>query len=204
MQTPARSNRKSSGIAQFFECFTEPADIDHPPPLPNMPGDNGALGESKKPVYTDKDMGDAAHNLNALAADLGYTFESAKVILERGAIDTPREPTGRATAKPRPDWKEVRQLGEGLPDFIEREFAPELAARAMHRGLLSRYRNLRSDFYGYQRNHELPPELKAIPTEKEWNDRRLAELGRPPRPARVRTDETRLYEAARYRVGKSL
>jgi hypothetical protein len=63
--------------------------------------------------------------------------------------------------------------------------------------LLSRYANLRSDFYGYPRHHKMPEWMKAIPTQKEWNK------AHPPEP--VRSDEVRRYEreaklARRYAV----
>jgi hypothetical protein len=51
-------------------------------------------------VY-DPDM-DEAHDLNAVAADLGYSFEDARQLLEREAADTAREVTGRARAELRP------------------------------------------------------------------------------------------------------
>ena len=60
----------------------------------------------------------------------------------------------------------------------------------MHRGLLSRYTNLRRDFYAYQRHHELPEWLEDIPTKPKATTRQLAELGRAA-PSRVRTEETR-------------
>ena len=44
-----------------------------------------SFGENKTPVYTGRTMGDAEHDLNALAAKLGYTsFEEAAVVLTAG------------------------------------------------------------------------------------------------------------------------
>lgn len=62
-----------------------------------------ALSVRIVPAYNPAPMGDAAHDLNALASGLGYTFESAKRTLERGAAEaTQRVTTSRATAEPRP------------------------------------------------------------------------------------------------------
>jgi hypothetical protein len=59
------------------------------------------VGAINDPGYTPDTMGDAAHDLNALAAGLGYTYESAKETLERGAKQAARETTSRsATATP--------------------------------------------------------------------------------------------------------
>jgi tetratricopeptide (TPR) repeat protein len=84
------------------------------------------------------------------------------------------ETAAAETTKPKnPHWKDVRQPGEELGDFIKREFAPELADGTMMRPLLKRYRGLHEAFY----NHldKLPPELQAIPTKSVLNDQLVAE-----------------------------
>ena len=109
--------------------------------------------------------------------------------------------------RPRPDWIEAHKRGVTVPEFIKDAFAVELRDGSMHKGLFSRYENLRRDFYSYKRSNELSDWLKAIPTQEDWNTRRLAELGRPPRPAprppRPRTDETRLYDVASKRRARA-
>jgi hypothetical protein len=44
--------------------------------------------------------GDAAHDLNAVAAELGYTFESAKRTLARNAAEAASDKAARARGKP--------------------------------------------------------------------------------------------------------
>lgn len=124
-----------------------------------------------------------------------------KTLLDDAATETVR----RMKETPRQDWIEAHKRGETLPDFIKQAFTAELADGTMHKGLFSRYKNLRRDFYSYKRSNELPDWLKAIPTQDEWNTRRLADLPQPPRPGRitVRTEEGRLHDAAKYRATKS-
>ena len=124
-----------------------------------------------------------------------------KTLLDDAATETIRRVKGTS----RQDWIEAHKRGETLPDFIKRAFTTELANGIMHKGLFSRYENLRRDFYAYQRHHELPGWLEAIPTKEDWNTRRLADLSQPPRPGRitVRTEEGRLHDAAKYRAAKS-
>lgn len=124
-----------------------------------------------------------------------------KTLLDDAATETIRRVKGTS----RQDWIEAHKRGETLPDFIKRAFTTELANGIMHKGLFSRYENLRRDFYSYKRSNELPEWLKAIPTQDEWNTRRLADLSQPPRPGRitVRTEEGRLHDAAKYRAAKS-
>jgi hypothetical protein len=128
----------------------------------------------------------------AVEAVLTDVFKAAGGVIARG------EPA--QMAEPRPHWKEVRRPGEELADFIEREFAPELAAGAMHRGLLSRYTNLRSDFYGYPRHHKMPEWMKAIPTQEEWNKAHPPEPVPPEELRRVeREARSAQREAQRFR-----
>jgi hypothetical protein len=67
----------------------------------------------------------------------------------------------------------------------------------MHKGLFSRFENLRRDFYAYKRHHELPPELRSTPA----NDRLVAEGKVIPADA-VRSAERDLQAiiSARYRL----
>jgi tetratricopeptide (TPR) repeat protein len=127
------------------------------------------VDKEQEELYNSDLMGDAAHDLNALAANLGLTFEEAAAKL------TARETTGRATAEPRPDWIEAHKRGVTVPEFIREAFAIELRDRSMHKGLFSRYENLRRDFYAYKRHHKLPDWLKAVPKESDWNDKQVAE-----------------------------
>jgi hypothetical protein len=127
-------------------------------------------------------------------------FDLLKTLLDGAATETIR----RVKGTPHQHWIEAHKRGETLPDFIKRAFTTELANGTMHKGLFSRYKNLRRDFYSYKRSNELPDWLKAIPTQDEWNTRRLADLPQPPRPGRitVRTEEGRLHDAAKYRAAK--
>lgn len=86
-----------------------------------------------------------------------------------------RETTARAAEPPRPDWIEAHKRGVTVPEFIGEAFAVELREGAMHKGLFSRYENLRRDFYSYKRSNELPDWLKAIPKKSQGNDRLVAE-----------------------------
>jgi hypothetical protein len=97
------------------------------------------------------------------------------------------ETAAAETTKPeKPHWKDVRQPGEELADFIKREFEPELAAGTMARPLLNRYRGLYQDFY----NHlaKMPPELERIPTKSGAIDRQVAE-GKVADPESIRSAE---------------
>jgi hypothetical protein len=58
-----------------------------------------AFAEEAEKIYNHAYMDNAAHDLNALAAHLGYTFERAKLILERGAKPTAGETTDRANPR---------------------------------------------------------------------------------------------------------
>lgn len=102
-------------------------------------------------------------------------------------------------AKPKlRDWIEAREQGAILSDFIKEKFETELASGEMHRGLLSRYEELQSDFYSLSRSKLFPAWLMAIPLKTEWNKRQVAEgKVRPKRPSLPRTDETRAYERQR-------
>jgi hypothetical protein len=138
-------------------------------------------------------MGHAATDLNAAADELGLSKERAFEALKREAAEAARETTARTEEPPRPDWIEAHKRGVEVPEFIEKTFAAELADDAMHKGLFDRYKNLRRDFHAYQRHHELPAWLKAIPTQKEWKDRQPPEAPAPLVPL-ARTDDVRRYE----------
>jgi hypothetical protein len=166
------------------------------------------VGESKGSGYTDDIMGDGAHDLNALAADLGYTFESAKLILERGAKPTAGETTGRATAKPHLKWETNRRANEDPAHFAARAYPVEMQAGTLHRGVIGKEDPaLRTKLNNWERTHPWPEKWPAdvpyIPTQPEWNTERLAKLGRPPKAPkrpRIASEEGRLYDAARYRA----
>ena len=148
-----------------------------------------AFEESKKLGYTDVIMGDAAHDLNALAAGLGYTFEGAKETLEREAAKAARETTARATAAPRLKWERDR-----LPDETPAHFAHR--AGYQHRGeIYSEDRELHRRLNSWLRSHAMPEGID-IPTLPEWNDRQVASGAGVP----VVTDEVREYHRALKRV----
>jgi tetratricopeptide (TPR) repeat protein len=164
--------------------------------------------ESKAPEYTGDTMGDAATTTAELIA-LARQVPDAKRgdasdYLKSLVVDVATETTDRATATPHPDWIETRHKHglKVLPDFIAEKFAAELGGGTMHRGLFSRYENLRRDFYGYQRSNELPAWLEAVPTEAEWNKRNppkavpAAEVKRVWRDAqRIRRQHQRAVDA---------
>ncbi|HVA79761.1 MAG TPA: hypothetical protein VNF29_02430, partial [Candidatus Binataceae bacterium] len=117
---------------------------------------------------------EAPEILAATLRRLGWD-KSINLSPEAALVEGSREITSRGSAEPRADWRDVRKGDEDVFQFVEREFAAELAAGRMHKGLLSRYKNLRRDFYAYQRHHELPRELRMIPKKQEWLDRQVAE-----------------------------
>jgi tetratricopeptide (TPR) repeat protein len=188
------------------------------------------VGKSKKPGYTGGKMDTAAANAAAARTLLGNGVKdlpnsdlkellrvvAAEIETRRkaqGAMGEPRiehaakETTGRRSKEPpRPDWIEAHKRGVTVPDFIERAFAAEIADRTMHKGLFSRYENLRRDFYSYQRSNELPDWLKAIPTQDEWDKRQIAEgkatpVEAPAPPAQP--DELRSYWRGQKRVASA-
>ena len=172
--------------------------------------------ESNNSRYT------STNNMGVLAAYFAVArraFEKGLSVAELDeAIDdklaakaAAHEMTTRATAQPRPDWIEAHNRGVTVPEFIKDAFAVELRDGSMHRGLFSRYENLRRDFYSHKRSNELPDWLKAMPTKAKLNTQRLAqraEAGEPVRPAsRPRTEEQRLYDTAvkrRTRAGPAV
>jgi hypothetical protein len=142
------------------------------------------LGESNKPGYTGGHggpVGDAAEIAEADIIARVRNVPRDKLPALAKLIDDFERTNGEvgasqpAKATPRPDWIEAHKTGEEVPDFIKRAFAAELADGTMHKGLLSRYENLRRDYYSYKRSNELPDWLRAIPKEKDWNDRQVAE-----------------------------
>lgn len=104
-----------------------------------------------------------------------YPKERVRKLLKDLAAETTRETTKRAKETLRPDWIKARNGGVTVPEFIKKAFAAEIADGSMHKGLFSRYENLRRDFYGYQRSNKLPDWLKAVPTQEEWEKRQIAE-----------------------------
>jgi hypothetical protein len=116
--------------------------------------------------------------------------EAATPRLENAATETTRPPRRR-------QWKFVRQPDETLPQFIMREFAPELADGTMTTATLNRYRGLYQDFFNWRRHHDVPPELQNLPTKSQWLRQQVAE-GAASSP--VRSDEVRRYERDLKRV----
>ena len=121
---------------------------------------------------SDSDLKDllrvAATELEAREKTARATAKSYPVQLD----DAPKE-----TTKPeKPHWKDVARPGEGLADFIKREFEPELAAGTMARPMLDRYRGLYKAFDNQLRRRpaEMPPELRKIPKKPDANDRLVA------------------------------
>jgi hypothetical protein len=93
------------------------------------------FAESNSADYTDDIMGDTALDLNAEAAKLGYTPESALETL-RQASATARETTGRAKETPRPEQETqpaTSPPATGSASKIERALAAA-KAEALARG----------------------------------------------------------------------
>lgn len=147
-----------------------------------------------------------------IAARMGYIPPSTPSLAGRSPTGGAAEPDlpsvapagSEATTKPRPKWKE--RTGDDLAltpvEFIQTYYAAEMAAGTLHRGIIRQDdRDLYTKLNSWLQTHEMPPGID-IPTKPEWHRRQLSELGAPPRPARIRTAETRLYEAARYRAKK--
>jgi hypothetical protein len=129
-------------------------------------------------------VGDEANILHAASNLLSriYPRERVEKALEDLAAETARETTTRATAEPRPHWKDAARAGgddlaTALPQllvaFIKREFELELANSTMIRPMLNRYAGLYQDYCNHR--HQLPPELKSIPKKGEFNDRLVVE-----------------------------
>jgi hypothetical protein len=100
-------------------------------------------------------------------------------------------------------WTEVRQSGEELQDFIQREFAAELADGTMMRQTLNRYRGLHDSFH--YRLNQLPPEfVLKIPTKSRFNDRLVAE-GKvtPVWPHQASRDDANRYKRDMRRVARA-
>jgi hypothetical protein len=142
---------------------------------------------------TGTELIEAANQYKAAKAEATERETTAGVREPPRLVDTATETIGRTKEPPRPDWIEAHNRGVEVPEFIEKKFAAEIRNRSMHRGLFSRYENLRRDFYAYQRHHELPGWLEAIPTKEDWNTRRLKG---------VSIEDVRLHEVARKRLTK--
>jgi hypothetical protein len=114
-----------------------------------------AFAEAAEKIYNPVHMGDAAHDLNALAANLGLTFEEAAAKL------TARETTCRATGEPRLDDAATVRALAGL-EHLEKQFAaasglPEAERARIGRQLVRTFERLQ----GRGVEMEPPPEVKA-------------------------------------------
>jgi hypothetical protein len=85
----------------------------------------------------------------------------------------------QAKHTPRPQFRE--RTGDDLrlspPDFIKTAYAPEIAAKTLHKGVIHRQdAGLYTDLHNWLRNPEnrIPGDLD-LPTYKEWNTRRLTD-----------------------------
>jgi hypothetical protein len=184
-----------------------------------VPQNADGVGESKTPGYTGEGRADrqtaadlppgtmpnAAHDLNALAADLDLPFEVARKALQQAKAElTTRENTARAKATPRPKWKTDRDPDENPAAFAWRAYQAEAKAGTLHRGIIySEDRELHKRLNSWLRSHPMPEGID-IPTLPEWNDRQLAKQAGAVSSGRrsVRTPAARLYDAARYRAAK--
>jgi tetratricopeptide (TPR) repeat protein len=120
------------------------------------------------------------------------------------AADAPRETTDRAAAEPRPKWETDARPDEDPAHFVARAYAAEMAAGMLHRGIIRRDDpELHRRLNNWLRTHAMPEGID-IPTLPEWNTRELERRAERPRSGRriVRTEEGKLYDAARYRTAK--
>ena len=113
---------------------------------------------------------------------------------------------GRRKKEALPDWIKARKRDglKALPDFVAEKFRVELADGTMSRALWSRYKDLRRDFYSFERSNRVPDWLANMPSGSELITHQLderAKAGRPVRTGRINmpTAESRLYDAERYR-----
>jgi hypothetical protein len=141
------------------------------------------------------------------AAARTFSDRELKEYVEKGelaaAVLQEREGTTHATATPRLKWDRDRLPDENPATFAWRAYAAEAKAGTLHRGVIGQEdKALAVKLSNWLRTHDMPEGID-IPTKPEWNERQLAKLGEPPRPARIRTDQTRLYEAARYRATRA-
>jgi hypothetical protein len=164
--------------------------VDHHTVLRQSPG---VVDASNLPGYTGDTMGDAAHDLNALAADLDLPFDIATEALKQAKAElTARENPARATATPRLKWETDRQADENPAHFAAR-------ADYEHRGQIHEQdRPLSVKLSNWLRTHDWPEDVRYIPTKPEWNDRQVENLPQL-RDDTVREVE-RLAAAARYRA----
>lgn len=127
----------------------------------------GAMGETRP-----EQLHDAAEETTGRATEPPRPDEITPVAAPEPAPSI--EDAATETTKPeKPHWKDVRQPGEELADFIARVFAPELADGTMTRQTLNRYRGLYQDFYNHRA--KMPPELQSIPTKSRALDRQVVE-----------------------------
>jgi hypothetical protein len=91
-----------------------------------------ALGESKRSGYTGDSMGDAAHDLNALAANLGLSFEEAAAKLTAAARAS-SDPLSRARRVVR-SFERHQHKNPDLPASPEVVEARRFVNRANYRG----------------------------------------------------------------------
>jgi hypothetical protein len=163
------------------------------------------LGDSNIPSYTG-DMTTQAARLEAAAEILRESFPAERV--ERAlqylvAADAARETTSQsAKGTPRLKWENDRQPDENPAAFAWRAYAAEASAGKLHRGVIhAEDPPLYWKLTVWLRSHSMPEEID-IPTKPEWNTRQLAEAGAPVKPGRrfIRTEQARLYDAARYRA----
>jgi len=142
-------------------------------------------------------MDNTAHDLNALAGNLGYTsFEQAKIALERGAPTTAHEKPARVKAQPRALWEDRKGTDAKLspPEFIAKHYAAEMAAGTLHRGVIAKEdKPLAVKLASWLRTHDMP-EGVDIPTLPEWITRQ-AEAGKAKAFAPAGTEGRRIYTA---------
>lgn len=148
----------------------------------------------------------------ASVAEVPYTATEPRPVWDTRAGDdlqlTPEQfvakyyAAEKAAVTPRPQWDKEGEFGNRPADFIAVAFRPEMLAKTLHRGVVAAEQpTLLTKLVSWLRSHDMP-EGVDIPTKPEWNTRQLAKInGRPLRA--MRSDEMRLYQAARYRLTKA-
>jgi tetratricopeptide (TPR) repeat protein len=158
------------------------------------------VAESNTPDYTGSKMDTAAA---FAAAARTFSDRELKEYVEKGELAADilreRETTSRsATAAPRANWESDRTPGETPPEFIKRAYAPEIAARTLHKGIIrTEDGRLYDALFNWLRDraHKLDFEL---PTKAEWNSRRIEEQRTDP----AAQEAIRLYTVSRSRAAR--
>lgn len=163
--------------------------------------------ESKSPGYTGDVMGDETIAFEAVAAARGLSVAELNEAIDNYTAArselTARENKTRATGAPRLKWDHDRLPDENPATFAWRAYAGEAKAGTLHRGVIAKEdKPLAVKLASWLRSHPMPESID-IPTQPEWNSRRLANLRDDPgsrEVIRLLRVEKRRAERARHPI----